>query len=44
MAAHPANPSKVYSQPGVYTVSLTASSTVGSDTETKTDYIVVRPP
>lgn len=37
------NPSKVYATPGIYTVSLTASSSVGSDTETKSAYLTVRP-
>ena len=37
------NPSHVYSSPGIYTVSLTATSTVGSDTETKVNYLTVRP-
>jgi len=33
------NPSHTYTEPGIYTVSLTVSGTDGSDTETKTDYI-----
>lgn len=37
------NPSKVYAAPGIYTVSLTASSSVGGDTETKSAYLTVRP-
>jgi len=37
------NPSHVYSSPGIYTVSMTATSTVGSDTETKVNYLTVRP-
>ncbi|HOV74488.1 MAG TPA: PKD domain-containing protein [Candidatus Hydrogenedentes bacterium] len=36
-----ANPDHTYSAPGFYTVSLTATSAVGSTTETKTDYIRV---
>ena len=35
------NPSHVYTTPGVYTVSLTASNAQGSDVETKVDYITV---
>lgn len=35
------NPSHAYISPGLYTVSLTASNDVSSDTETKTDYITV---
>jgi len=35
------NPSHVYSAAGVYTVSLTATNAVGSDTATKVDYITV---
>jgi PKD repeat protein len=35
------NPNHAYSTPGTYTVSLTATNSVGSDTETKTDYITV---
>ncbi|MBU1488104.1 PKD domain-containing protein, partial [bacterium] len=34
-------PSHLYNNPGAYTVSLTVSDTCGSDTETKTGYIVV---
>ena len=34
-------PSHLYNNPGTYTVSLTVSDTCGSDTEIKTDYIVV---
>lgn len=33
------NPVHVYYSPGVYTVSLLVSSSVGSDTETKVDYV-----
>ena len=36
-------PWHAYSQPGTYTVSLTVTNAFGSDTETKTDYIVVSP-
>lgn len=35
------NPSHSYSQPGQYTVSLTANGPSGSDTELKTNYITV---
>jgi len=35
------NPSVTYNTAGTYTVSLTASNSGGSDTETKTDYITV---
>lgn len=35
------NPSVVYSTPGTYSVSLTATNAQGSDTETKTGYITV---
>jgi PKD repeat protein len=35
------NPSHEYTEPGRYTVSLVASDSYGSDTETKTDYIAV---
>ncbi len=35
------NPSHTYAAPGRYTVSLTATNASGSDTETKTDYVVV---
>jgi len=35
------NPSVVYNTPGTYTVTLIASNTYGSDTETKTAYITV---
>jgi PKD repeat protein len=38
------NPSHTYTDPGVYTVSLTATNAVGSDVETKTDYITVTEP
>jgi PKD repeat protein len=37
-------PSVEYTYPGLYTVSLTASNSVGSDTETKNDYIDVGEP
>ena len=37
------NPSHVYDAPGLYTVSLTVTSEVGTNTETKTDYIEVLP-
>ena len=36
-----ASQSHVYNNPGVYTVELTVSGLSGSDSETKTDYIVV---
>jgi len=35
------NPSYTYSDPGVYTVTLTATNAYGSDVETKVDYINV---
>ncbi len=35
------NPSHIYSSPGTYTVSLTCTNTIGSDTKTITDYVVV---
>ncbi len=35
------NPSVVYSTPGVYSVTLTASNAAGSNTATKTNYITV---
>jgi len=38
------NPSHVYQTPGVYTVSLTATNDVGSDTLTRVDYITVTEP
>jgi PKD repeat protein len=38
------NPEHVYTTPGVYTVSLTASSASSEDTETKVGYIIVRRP
>ncbi len=38
------NPSHTYTDPGTYTVSLTATNPYGSDTETKTNYITVNPP
>jgi PKD repeat protein len=37
------NPSHTYITPGVYTVVLTATNTIGSDSETRTDYITVNP-
>lgn len=38
------NPSVSYSSPGTYNVSLTATNSCGSDTETKTGYITVNDP
>jgi len=38
------NPSHTYNESGSYTVSLTVTGPEGSDTETKADYIKVRPP
>jgi len=35
------NPSHIYSSPGNYTVTLTATNSFGSDSETKTNYITV---
>lgn len=37
------NPSHTYANAGTYTVALTVTGPVGSDTETKTDYITVEP-
>jgi len=37
------NPCHTYQQAGTYTVSLTVSNVCGSDTETKTAYITVKP-
>ncbi|MDA3912209.1 MAG: FISUMP domain-containing protein [Bacteroidales bacterium] len=37
------NPSHTYENEGTYTVSLTVSNAFGSDTETKTDYLIVTP-
>ncbi len=37
------NPSHTYTAAGTYTVSLTATNSAGSNTETKTGYIVVNP-
>jgi PKD repeat protein len=39
-----ANPSKVYSSPGTYTVSLTVTGPGGSNTQTRTNYIIVSTP
>jgi PKD repeat protein len=38
------NPTYTYNYPGTYTVSLTAIGPIGSDTETKTNYITVVSP
>lgn len=38
------NPNITYNTPGTYTVSLTATNSNGTDTETKTAYITVRTP
>ncbi|OGN88275.1 MAG: hypothetical protein A2X23_04345 [Chloroflexi bacterium GWC2_73_18] len=38
------NPSHTYAAAGTYTVGLTASNSVGGDTETKVDYITVSAP
>ncbi len=38
------NPTHIYSQTGVFTVSLTATNTYGSNTKTYTDYIIVNIP
>jgi subtilisin family serine protease len=38
------NPAHTYTNPGTYTVSLTATNSVGSDNETKTNYITVNAP
>jgi len=37
------NPTHTYENPGIYTVSLTATNAAGYDTETKNDYITVNP-
>jgi len=37
------HPAHTYQQPGIYTVSLTVTTAVGNDVETKTDYIWVDP-
>jgi PKD repeat protein len=37
------HPTHLYTAPGYYTVSLTASNGQGQDTESKTDYVTVRP-
>jgi PKD repeat protein len=38
------NPTHTYNYPGTYTLSLTATGPIGSDTETKTNYITVVSP
>lgn len=38
-----ADPSRTYSQPGLYTVSLTVSGNAGNSTKTRSDYIRVLP-
>ncbi len=38
------NPSHVYTTPGVYDVSLSVSNACGSDTETKSGYVIVQNP
>ncbi|HRP60558.1 MAG TPA: PKD domain-containing protein, partial [Vicingus sp.] len=38
------NPNHTYSQPGTYTVQLTASNIIGSDSQTKTNFIYVNMP
>ena len=35
------NPTHIYNDPGLYTVSLTVTGPLGSDTEIKSDYITV---
>lgn len=37
------NPLHIYIEPGYFVVSLTVTTAAGSDTETKTDYILVNP-
>ena len=37
------NPMHAFASAGTYTVALTASNSAGADTETKTDYITVKP-
>jgi len=36
------NPTRIYTNPGIYTVSLTVTTAEGSDTETRAEYIRVR--
>ncbi|MDI9633977.1 MAG: SBBP repeat-containing protein [Methanolinea sp.] len=38
------DPTHTYTEPGNYTVSLTVANDCGEDTETKTAYVLVRPP
>lgn len=38
------NPSYIYTTPGIYIVKLTVSNAIGSDDETKTNYITVNTP
>ncbi|MFB3881009.1 MAG: PKD domain-containing protein [Armatimonadota bacterium] len=38
------SPSHTYASAGIYTVNLTATNTAGSDTETKSGYVLVNPP
>jgi len=38
------NPTHIYNTAGTYTVTMTATNSCGSDTETKTDYITVNEP
>ncbi|WP_164913772.1 PKD domain-containing protein, partial [Methanoculleus taiwanensis] len=38
------NPTKIYTNPGTYTVSLTVTTAIGSDTEEKSNFITATPP
>ena len=38
------SPTHTYASPGTYTISLTVANAIGSDSETKIDYVTVNPP